>query len=194
MEDKVELKVVGLSKGLVQAHAYVLLLEEVDGNRRLPVIVGASEAQSIALALKGLHPPRPFTHDLFVSLCHTCSIRLDYVYIYKVLDGVFYAYIYFTADGVQHFLDSRTSDAVALALRFRVPVYTSAQIVASECVDWKDGVAVSVPITAITMEKLKETLQQAVEEENYELASLVRDEISRRKQGELAPDDDVINL
>ncbi len=195
MEDRVELRVVKLSGGLTQTHAYIMLLGEVDGGRQMPVVVGPAEAQAIALALKGYTPPRPFTHDLFVSLCSGLSVRLDCVYIYKVKEGVFYSYLYFTNNGERICIDSRTSDAVALALRFQAPIYTSQQIIEKECVDWsKEGVPVSISITAITVEQLEESLQKAIDEENYELAAQIRDEINRRNQGTLTPDDDIFNL
>ncbi len=194
MDEKIELKVLNLSKSLPQAHAYALLLKELQGTRQLPVIIGPSEAQAIAFSLKGLIPPRPFTHDLLVKAFDACRIDLVEILIYKVVEGVFYSYLYFDKEGEIIRIDSRTSDAVALAMRFGCPIYTTEDILKKESVKWEDGGPISVPITAVNMTILKETLESAVKDENYEMASQIRDEIRRREQGVLNPDDNTLNL
>lgn len=194
IDEKIELKVLNLSKSLPQAHAYALLLKELMGTRQLPVIIGPSEAQAIAFALKGITPPRPFTHDLFVNAFDACRIDLTEVLIYKVVEGVFYSYLYFDKEGEIIRIDSRTSDAVALAMRFGCPIYTTKEILDEESMQWDDGGPISVPITTVNMTMLKEALAKAVHDENYELASQIRDEMRRREQGDLNPDDNILNL
>lgn len=194
MDKKIKLKVLSISNSLAQAHAYALLLQEVDGERQLPVIIGAVEAQAIAFSLRGFHPPRPFTHDLFVSFADAYLINPREVMIYKVKEGVFFSYIFFEKDGEVKHIDARTSDAIALALRFGVPIYTTEQILSTESLRLDEGTPVSVPITAVDMALLHNTLDKAVKEENYELASKIRDEIKRREHGDLNPEDNIMNL
>lgn len=194
MDRKVELKVQEISNSLAQSHAYALLLGEIDGDRKLPVIIGPAEAQSIAFVMKGYIPPRPFTHDLFVSLAESFDIQLTEVFIYKAHDGIFFSYLYFQQAGETHYIDARTSDAIALALRFECPIYTLESILESESIQIEEGASISVPITAVKMSLLKEALDKAVKDENYELASQIRDEINRRENGELNPEDNLMNL
>lgn len=194
MSKKIELKVLNISNSLGQAHAYALLLQEVDGDRQLPVIIGPAEAQAIAFSLKGLNPPRPFTHDLFVAFADVFQVELQEVLIYKAQEGVFYSYLYFEKDDIISRVDSRTSDAVALALRFLCPIYTTESVLASESIKLEEGGPVSVPITAVSVDMLQEALAKAVKDENYELASQIRDEIRRREQGDLDPEDNILNL
>ena len=181
MENIVELKVADLSNSLAQANAYALLLQEKDGKRRLPVIIGSVEAQAIAFKLKNFNAPRPFTHDLFVSLAGEFGARLKEVLIYKVVEGVFYSYLFFESKDRTFRLDARTSDAVALALRFDCPIYATEEILRSESIRAEEGGAFSVPITVVGIPVLKEALAKAVAEENYELASQLRDEIRKRE-------------
>lgn len=194
MDEKIELKVLNLSKSLPQAHAYALLLKELEGTRQLPIIIGPPEAQAIAFSLKGITPPRPFTHDLLVNAFDACRIDLVEVIIYRVVEGVFYSYLFFDKEGEIIRIDSRTSDAVALAMRFGCPIYTTEEILKKESVKWEDGGPVSVPITVVNETMLKDVLEKAVHDENYELASQIRDEMRRREQGDLNPDDNIFNL
>lgn len=194
MDKKIELKVLNISNSLSQAHAYALLLQEVDGERQIPVIIGAVEAQAIAFSLKGFRPPRPFTHDLFVSFADAFLINLKEVLIYKAKEGVFFSYLFFEKEGEVTHIDSRTSDAIALALRFGAPIYTTEHILATESIRLEEGTPVSVPITAVDMALLQNALEKAVKDENYELASQIRDEIKRREQGDLNPEDNIMNL
>lgn len=184
MENRIELKVVDISNSLAQANAFALLLQEKEGKRQLPVIIGSVEAQAIAFKLKNFKSPRPFTHDLFLSLAGMFGARLKEVLIYKVVEGVFYSYLYFERDKEIFQLDARTSDAVALALRFECPIYTTEEILRTESIRREDGSAFSVPITIVGIPVLREALAKAVAEENYELASQLRDEIRRREEQE----------
>ncbi len=132
MTDKIKLKVQGLTGSQVQSGAYALILAEVDGMSRIPIIVGAAEAQSIAMALEHLVPPRPLTHDLFVTFTHSFGILLQEIFIYKFKDGVFYSELVLFDGTRQVRIDSRTSDAIAIALRLKVDIYTTREVV-DEC-------------------------------------------------------------
>lgn len=180
MEKRIELKVLEISNSQAEANAYALVLEEVKGIRQLPIIIGVIEAQSIALVLKRVKFPRPYTHDLFVNFAETFHVTLKEMFIYKVSEGVFYSYLYFEKDGEVHQMDSRTSDAVALALRFGVPIYTTEDILNS------DGVIVEeigeIILDDDSVESMKKALREAVEDENYELASALRDMIKEREE------------
>ncbi len=194
MSRKIELKVLNVSNSLAQAHAYALVLQEVGGERQLPVIIGPAEAQAIAFSLRGFTPPRPFTHDLFVSFADVYQIELQEILIYKAQEGVFYSYLYFEKDDVISRIDARTSDAIALALRFGCPIYIREAVLSAESIKIEDGDPVAVPITTVNMNLLREALEKAVKEEDYELASQIRDEIRRREHGALHPEDNILNL
>jgi uncharacterized protein len=182
VDNKVELRVLNISNSQLQANAFALVMEEVDGPRQLPIIIGSIEAQAIALKLKGLSTPRPFTHDLFVTFAEYLQTKLEQVFIYKAKDGIFYSYLCFEKDGEQFKLDSRTSDAIALALRFDCSIYTTEQILSSEgYIPEVEDVEIE-PESSDTLDDLKESLSQAVKDENYELASALRDEIKRMEQ------------
>ncbi len=191
--DKVKLDVLGLSYSQTQAGAYALILSVENSEQRIPIIIGGFEAQSIAIHLENLKPPRPLTHDLFYTLANTYEIKLREVFIYKLEEGVFYAKLYFEKDGQTSVIDSRTSDAVALALRFSCPIYTTESIVE------KAGIVLSVTeetenektVSKDSKDKLKDFLkysiseleslmQEAINNEDYEKASIIRDEINKR--------------
>ncbi|MFB6317763.1 bifunctional nuclease domain-containing protein [Saccharicrinis sp. FJH54] len=202
--EKIKLNVLGLSYNHSNSGAYALVLAEEEGERRIPIIIGGVEAQAIAIQLEGLTPPRPLTHDLFVSFATAFNIKVEEVFIYKLKDGIFYSELscfdYTTKNKVR--IDSRTSDAVALALRFHVPIYTSKEIIerAGIILDIENSSSPkpeetestlndlinspedtgSIDFTEFTMEELKKELQNAVGNEDYELASKIRDEIKRR--------------
>ena len=208
MENKIKLRVQGLTNSQVQSGAYALILAEEDGNRRIPVIVGTPEAQSIAIALEYITPPRPLTHDLFVSFATAFDIKLKEVYIYKFEEGIFYSELLFT-DGKREIpVDSRTSDAIAIALRAKCDIYVSesimieAGVVLDEDVednadddfedddddlmamdpdDIKDEEALKRWLGLIEDDELNKRLEEAVQEENYEHAKMYQDEIRRRK-------------
>ena len=196
---KVKLNVLGLSYSQTQAGAYALVLSEENGTRRIPIIIGGFEAQSIAIVLEGLTPPRPLTHDLFHTFSKEIEVSIKEVIISKLEEGVFYADIVFNANGKLISIDARTSDAIALALRFESPIYTS------EAILQKAGVYLELEgdnleenpekeifntkkekdnyksFTKYKIPELEEMLGKAISEENYELASKIRDEINKRK-------------
>ncbi len=185
MDNKVELRVLNISNSQLQANAFALVLEEVNGQRQLPVIIGSIEAQAIALKLKGLTTPRPFTHDLFVTFAEYLQTKLTQVFIYKARDGIFYSYLYFEKeDGESFKIDSRTSDAVALALRFDTPIYTTEEILSAEGYIPEVEEETDESDMYESLESLKEALSQAIKDEDYELASELRDEIKQREQEE----------
>ncbi|MFA9389235.1 MAG: bifunctional nuclease domain-containing protein [Prolixibacteraceae bacterium] len=194
---KIKLNVLGLSVSQTQTGAYALVLVEESGDRRIPIIIGPVEAQSIAIQLEGLHPPRPLTHDLFKNIANAFQIELLEVIIYKLEEGIFYSELICEQGGTRIAVDSRTSDAVALALRFKCPIFTSEDILAKAGIvievsdeleedEVKDDIIFSESKNKYefnSLDELKHLLQDAVNEENYELASEIRDEISRRKKG-----------
>ena len=184
MENLVELKIHDMSTTLYPADAYALVLEEVDGGRKLPIIIGQQEAQAIKVMMMKYQPPRPFTHDLFPTLTMHLGATLKQIVIYKAKDGVFYSYLYFDKEGEEIKIDARTSDAVALALRYKCPMYTTQSIMESEHLhDMGEG-KFSVPISSVSLQMLEEALQSAIEKEEYEQASQLRDEIRKRKEKE----------
>lgn len=192
MEKKVELQVVNISNSQAQVGAYALLLGEVNGKRQIPIIIGPAEAQATALCLKGVKAPRPLTHDLFYSCLNVLDTALIRVVIYKASEGVFYSYIYLRKETEIIRIDSRTSDAVALAVRADCPIFIYESILERECMrlgdedgdededntEEEDDNADSESIHHIPLE---EKLNQAIKEENYELAARLRDEIQRQK-------------
>lgn len=191
---KIKLNVLGLSISQTQTGAYALVLSEDNGERRIPIIIGPVEAQSIAIQLEGLHPPRPLTHDLFKNIANAFGIELVEVFIYKLEEGIFYSELICDQAGTRISVDSRTSDAVALALRFMCPIFTSEEILN------KAGIVIEVADRSEdkpqrnetnadgevfdfnTIEELEQMLQEAVKDENYEMASELRDEIHSRKE------------
>ena len=179
---EVELKIHEMSSTLYPADAYALVLEEVDGGRKLPIIIGHMEAQAIKVMMVKYLPPRPLTHDLFLTITRQFGIELKKILIYKAKDGVFYSYLYYDKDGEEYKIDSRTSDAIALALRYKCPMYTTEDIMETEHLhDLGEG-KFSVPITSVSVELLEDALQKAIDKEDYETASQIRDEIRKRKE------------
>lgn len=196
----VPLKIKGISYSQTQNGAYALILTEIDGERKLPIVIGAFEAQSIAIALeKDIKPPRPLTHDLFKSFAKRFDIQLKKVIIHKLVDGVFYASIVCHKDGQEEVLDARTSDAISLALRFDTSIFTYESILeqAGIILDVKEADPKKIEsykqpqqlpqdtkadpsLSKLSLDKLKEALEQAVQMEDYEYAAAIRDEISKR--------------
>jgi len=199
----VQLNIIGLTYSQSQSNAYALLLGEEDGPRRLPIVIGAFEAQSIAIALeKELMPPRPLTHDLFTSMALSFNIYLKEVMIHKLKEGIFYSYLVCEQEGEIKQIDSRTSDAVALALRFNCSIYTYETILDQAGVILEEDTTVHPPQLETSIElhpeleepkkpksssfarlseiALTKRLNQALEKEDYELAALIRDELNRR--------------
>ena len=181
---EIELKIHDMSTTLHPADAYALVLEEKEGGRKLPIIIGHLEAQAIKVMMLKYQPPRPLTHDLFKDLTGQLGVTMTKMLIYKAKGGVFYSYLYFDKDGEELKIDARTSDAVALALRYRCPMYATEDVIISEHLhDLGEG-KFSVPITSVSLQMLEEALALAVEKEDYEQASHLRDEIRRRKEEE----------
>lgn len=189
---KIRLKVVGLSYSETHSGAYALVLQEEDGNKRIPIIIGSFEAQAIAIQLENLKPPRPLTHDLFVAFASIFKVDLIEVNIYKLEEGLFYANLILQKDDEQVVLDSRTSDAIALALRFNCPIYTTEEIIDKAGIllsfeEEKDYNDEERPdrnsiYSKYTIEELEKLLQKAIENEDYEKASAIRDELAQRKK------------
>ncbi len=207
----VRLKIKGISYSQTQNGAYALILNEVEGDRKLPIVIGAFEAQSIAIALeKEIKPPRPLTHDLFKNFSDRFDIVVKQVIIHKLVDGVFYSSIICEREKVEEIIDARTSDAIALALRFDAPIFTyktildkagiflkfsakdkeddddgSDSIVVDEIL--QEGATVEIESGAgdgyreMTLDELHKELDKAVINEDYEKAAKLRDEISKRK-------------
>lgn len=181
---EIELKIHDMSSTIHPADAYALVLEEVNGGRKLPIIIGHLEAQAIKVMMVRYKVPRPLTHDLFPALTYQLGVTMKKVLIYKVKDGVYYSYLFFEKGGELIQIDARTSDAVALAMRYQCPIYTTEAIMESEYMREVGNGAFSVTVNMISLPMLKEALAKAVEEENYEQASRLRDEIRRREQEE----------
>lgn len=206
MDKKVKLRVQGLTNSQIQSGAYALILAEDEGLRRIPIIVGTSEAQSIAIALEHITPPRPLTHDLFVSFSQVFGIYLQEVFIYKFEDGVFYSMLIFDNGDRTVQIDSRTSDAIAIALRMKCAIYTTERIV-RECgvvledpslgdsgevdendlldlepEDIKDEEQLKKWLSLLDNDELKERLEESIAEENYEYAKMYKDELRRREE------------
>jgi len=194
--DKIKLEIKGLSYSQASSGAYALILGEVDGKRRLPIVIGGAEAQSIAMELEKIKPARPLTHDLFKSFADAFNVRLLEVVIYKFSEGVFYSKLLCASDSLELSIDSRTSDAVALAIRFGSDIYTVAEVMSDAAIvideeteqqeetteEGDTEAAGENPLGSLSLTSLDEELQKAVAEENYERASNIRDEINRRKK------------
>ena len=195
----IELLINGISYSQTQNGAYALILSEIEGERKLPIVIGTNEAQSIAIAIeKEIKPPRPLTHELFKKFCLRFDIKIKKVIIHKLIDGVFYSSVICERDGIEEIIDSRSSDAIALAIRFEAPIYTYENILE------KAGVVIKLEkeideksllkelfseekseienseLKVKTTKELEELLKIAVQNENYESAAKIRDEISNR--------------
>lgn len=196
--EKIKLEIVGLSYSQTQSGAYALVLSEVDGNRRLPIIIGGFEAQAIAIELEKMTPTRPLTHDLFKSFAEAFTINIVEVIIYNLTEGIFYSKLICEQNGMMHEVDARTSDAIAIAVRFGCPVYTYEDILSSagmlldgeeidsdEFLTEAEATQEQHPTTnqlgSLSVDELRKELEQAIEQEDYETASRIRDEINKRK-------------
>jgi bifunctional DNase/RNase len=190
-ENLIELKVLGITRSEVQPGAYALLLENADSTpdvaRRIPIVVGAAEAQSIAVFLEQVTPSRPLTHDLFVSMFHIYGIELRKVVIYSFKDGVFAAMLYASNGTTNVEIDSRTSDAIAIALRTGAPIFTTPEVMDHTSYEWRrDGNYKPhrpVRLEDLPLEKLERRLQHYVDKEEYERAAKIQKIIAQRTNG-----------
>ena len=195
----VQLLINGISYSQTQNGAYALILSEIEGDRKLPIVIGTNEAQSIAIAIeKEIKPPRPLTHDLFKNFCVRFDIKIKQVIIHKLVDGVFYSSVICERDGIEEIIDSRSSDAIALAIRFEAPIDTYENILQQagvvlkvekeideksllkELFSEENSEASTNELKEKTKIELEELLKIAVQNENYESAAKIRDEISNR--------------
>ncbi len=200
---KIELEIVALSHSITQTHSYAVVLGEVDGLRRLPIVIGGFEAQAIAVALERMQPSRPLTHDLFANFMTTFGIELKEVIIYKLEEGIFFAKLICRHDGENIEIDSRTSDALAMAVRAGCKVYTYENIletaglyleqsdnpVGQDADDKSGAVPVGstrpvpdVDMKSMNLDELNKLLQKVLEQEDYVRAINIRDEINSRKK------------
>ena len=199
MEDRIRLKVMGISYSQIQAGAYALILEEVGGPRRIPVVISADAAQSIAIKLEGIIPPRPLTHDLFTSFVRAYGIKLQEVFIYKFEEGIFSSELTFTDGDRQVVLDSRTSDAIAIALRTKTPIFTTRQILEEtgfimeivrpgevhkdeEIMPEEEFIIQEPKIENYTIDELERTLQHLIDTEDYEQAAKVSKILNEKRK------------
>ncbi|MDB4539005.1 DUF151 domain-containing protein [Saprospiraceae bacterium] len=204
---KIELDIVALSHSVTQSHNYAVVLGEQDGSRRLPIVIGGFEAQAIAVAMERMTPNRPLTHDLFKNTLETFEIELKEVIINNLLDGIFYARLICIKDGEEFEIDSRTSDALAMAVRFNCPIFTYEFILDAAGVILEDsedeGIEEQAPtekpkatsskksrrkktvsgntLSSYTADELSKMLEEVLDDEDYERAAKIRDEITRRE-------------
>lgn len=211
--EKIRLKVLGISYSQIQSGAYALILAQADGPYRIPVVIGASEAQSIAIRMEGIIPPRPMTHDLFVSFAHAFGVKLKEVFIYKFEDGIFSSELTFTDGEREIVLDSRTSDAIAIAMRTKSPIFTTRSILdetgfimeeTTAAATDSDGADDNTPpanqnpgeendenpmfkeprVEQYSIEELEKTLARLIEQENYEEAAKISKIIASKKEND----------
>ncbi len=187
---KIKMNILGLSTSPSSGGAYALILNEVGGNRRLPIIIGTFEAQAIALELEHIKPPRPMTHDLLKNTIYNFDASIEQIYINNLSEGTFFAKIIFSKNGDHIEQDSRPSDAIALAVRFKAPIFVEETILDEAGITTEDegGSSAAAMRKSDTqtremteMEKLDNELQTAIETENYEKAARVRDKINKLK-------------
>lgn len=197
--NRIRLEVLGLTYSQTQNNAYALILKESEGDRRLPIIIGGFEAQSIAIQIEKIKYSRPLTHDLFKNFATAFSVSITEVNIYRLEEGVFYSHLICVGNESVIKLDARTSDAVSIALRFGCPIYTSEEIMQVASIDNNNANKLFEPLdeeeeliegsesgvntfASYSNQELQDLLNMAIEAEDYEQASLIRDEINRRQQ------------
>lgn len=192
--------IIALSHSVTQSHSFAVVLGEVGGTRRLPIVIGGFEAQAIAVALDNMKPSRPLTHDLMKALCDTFDIQLEYIFISKLLDGVFYSNLVCRRGEDTYEVDSRTSDALALAVRFDCPIYVEESILNEAGVEadpneetletsetGKEIAEIANPevpmnYSDMNISDLQVQLKSALDNEDYELAARIRDAINKKKK------------
>ncbi len=191
-QEIIELEIIALSHSVTQSQNYAVVLGEVEGKRRLPIVIGGYEAQAIAVVLERMTPNRPLTHDLFKNTLSAFGVEIKEVIINNLVDGIFFSQLVCEKEGEILKIDSRTSDALALAVRFDCPIYTfefimeSAGVVLEEIEEdaKKQAPKVNEPIksfSSYSTQELESLLKKVLEEENYEKAATIRDELNRRK-------------
>jgi bifunctional DNase/RNase len=193
--NNVLLKVLGISYSQTQTGAYALVLGEENGTRRLPIIIGVYEAQGIAVQLANEKPPRPLTHDLFYAFATEYGIYVESVFIFRLEEGIFYSKLICTNGGKKVEFDARASDAIALALRFQCPIYTTTEIMeragivftnepqpSGQPTYFREPAKKNTELQYLDISELEILLKEAVANENYEQASKIRDEIKLRKR------------
>ena len=202
----IKLDIRGISYSQSRSGAYALVLKEAEGNRTLPIIIGSFEAQSIAIALENeITPPRPLTHDLFISFFKLYNIKLKQVIIHKLIDGIFYSSLICERDKVEEIIDSRASDAIAIAIRMDTPIFTYENILEKAGIEMKNDELIpdeqnlpeeeeiieelfeeienaDTSLEKFPISELEKQLKEAIENEAYELAARLRDEIDKRKK------------
>lgn len=191
---KIQLDIVALSHSVTQSHNYAVVLGEQQGSRRLPIVIGGFEAQAIAVAMERMTPNRPLTHDLFKNVLLTFDIDLQEIIINNLQDGIFYAKLICLRNGEVLEIDSRTSDALAMAVRFECPIYTyefildRAGVVLEETEEGAEVVSTRQEVSAVkrlssySVDELSQMLEEVLASEDYERAAEIRDEINRRSQ------------
>ncbi len=203
--EKKQMEIIALSHSVTQSNNYAVVLQEKGKKRRLPIVIGGFEAQAIAVSIEKMRPNRPLTHDLFKNVMDTFQIRLENILINDLKDGIFYAQLVCTQNGITHHIDSRTSDAIALAVRFGVPIFANETVLAEAGVTMEEDHRRSIkelssmsnkenPDTTrkkktkgwsfenYNIDELQKILQDVIAKEDYEQAALIRDEINKRKE------------
>lgn len=194
--EKIELYIIALSHSIAQSNSYAVVLGEKNGTRRLPIVIGAYEAQAIAIAIENIEPTRPLTHDLMRNMIDILEVKLVEVNIVNIVSGVFYAQLVCEHGGQVHEIDSRTSDAIALAARLKCPIFTNEEVLSAAGVKLNEdelrleqegheeqATEAHRPdseLTTKSMEELQHLLKDAIDHENYEGAARIRDEIAKR--------------
>jgi len=195
--EKIKLEIIALSHSVTHSHNYAIILGEVEGTKRLPIVIGGFEAQAIAVALENMVPNRPLTHDLFKNTLESFNIVIKEVIIHQLTEGIFYSSLVCEKEGKEYTIDSRTSDAIAMAVRFDSPIYTYSSIIEIAGVEMEDPEIQSQSkvektekkekkhsITDMSVKALEALLEKALGREDYENAAKIRDELNKRNKEE----------
>lgn len=205
---KIPLEIVALSHSVTQTHSFAVILGEIDGTRRLPIVIGGYEAQAIAVALDNMKPSRPLTHDLLKHICDAFKLELDHIHISQLKEGIFFSKLVFINGDDTLEIDSRTSDAIAMAVRFECPIFVAQSILDEAGVDGEQDALLdshqseeeliektieeltSMPLnnppagaadySSLSADELEEEMQRAIQNEDYEKAARIRDELNKR--------------
>lgn len=195
-QTRIELQIADIAPSGSTSGAYAMVLAEIDGNRRLPIVIGGAEAQAIAIELEKMTPSRPLTHDLFRSLAHSFAIEIEEVLIYNLVEGIFFSKVIANLNGRTAEIDARTSDAVAIAVRFNCPIFCYGFILdqagvsseeANEEMEMEEPdidleeITTGSDTSTLNLDELQRQLENALEQEDYERATRLRDEINKRR-------------